>query len=44
MLSISPDIHAAIANAAKMSNKSLNQWVTDVLTEAVPVSSRTIPI
>jgi len=39
MLSISPEVHAAIANAAEMSNKSLNKWVADVLTQAVPVSS-----
>jgi predicted HicB family RNase H-like nuclease len=44
MLSISPEVHAAIANAAEMSNKSLNKWVADVLTQAVPVSSRTIAV
>jgi predicted HicB family RNase H-like nuclease len=37
MLSISPAVHAAIANAAEMSNKSLNQWVADELTQAVQI-------
>jgi predicted HicB family RNase H-like nuclease len=43
-LNISPEVHLAIANAAEMSNKSLNQWVADVLTQAVQISSRTIPV
>ncbi len=42
-LRISPEVHAAVANAAEMSKKSLNQWVADVLTKAVQGVSGTIP-
>jgi predicted HicB family RNase H-like nuclease len=35
MLRIPPDIHAAIAVAAKVSGKSINQWATETFSEAV---------
>ena len=44
MVSISPEVHAAVATAAEISSKSLNQWVAEVLTKAVAGTSRTIPI
>lgn len=31
MLRVHPDIHAAVATAAKVQGKSLNQWASDVL-------------
>lgn len=31
MLRISPEIHAAVATAAEVNGKSINQWVADVL-------------
>ncbi|RKZ78222.1 MAG: toxin-antitoxin system HicB family antitoxin [Candidatus Parabeggiatoa sp. nov. 1] len=34
ILRIPPQIHAAIANAAKMSGKSLNQWAVEALSLA----------
>ena len=33
-LRIPPNVHAAIATAAKISGKSLNKWATDVLDQA----------
>ncbi|KHD11589.1 hypothetical protein PN36_01060 [Candidatus Thiomargarita nelsonii] len=42
-LRISPEVHAAVATVAEKSDKSINQWVGDVLTKAVHVSSRTMP-
>jgi len=35
MLRIPPDIHAAVAMAAEVSGKSINQWATDKLADAV---------
>jgi len=35
MLRIPPDIHAAVAIAAEVSGKSINQWATERFTEAV---------
>jgi predicted HicB family RNase H-like nuclease len=43
-LNISSETHAAIANAAEMNHKSLNQWITDVLTKAVQVSSHPMSV
>jgi len=43
-LNISPEVHAAIAKVAEMNNKSLNQWVAEVLTQAAQVSSRTMSV
>ncbi len=34
ILRISPKVHAAIANAAKISGKNLNQWATETLSQA----------
>ncbi len=39
ILNISPDVHAAVATAAEISSKSLNQWVAEVLTKAVQGTS-----
>lgn len=35
MLRISPDVHAAVAVAAEVSGKSINQWAMDTFAEAV---------
>lgn len=35
MLRIPPDIHAAVATAAEVSGKSINQWATETFTQAV---------
>lgn len=35
MLRVPPEIHAAVAVAAEVSGKSINQWATETLTEAV---------
>ena len=35
MLRIPPRIHAAIATAAEVSGKSINQWATDTFAQAV---------
>jgi predicted HicB family RNase H-like nuclease len=35
MLRVPPEVQAAIATAAEVSGKSINQWATDALTEAV---------
>jgi len=35
MLRVSPDIHAAVATAAKVHGKSINQWASEVLDSAV---------
>ena len=37
MLRVSPDIHAAVATAAEVHGKSINQWVYDVLDEAADI-------
>ena len=34
MLRIAPEVHAAVATAAEVSGKSINQWVAEVLSEA----------
>ena len=34
MLRLSPEIHAAIAANAEINGKSINQWVSDTLSEA----------
>jgi len=35
MLRIPPKVHAAVAQAAEVSGKSINQWVADLLDQAV---------
>jgi predicted HicB family RNase H-like nuclease len=35
MLRIPPEVHAAVATAAKISGKSINQWATETFTKAV---------
>ena len=35
MLRIPPETHAALATAAEISGKSINQWATEVLEQAV---------
>lgn len=35
MLRIPPEIHAAVAVAAEVSGKSINQWATETFSEAV---------
>ena len=35
MLRVPPEVHAAVAVAAEVSGKSINQWATETLTEAV---------
>ena len=37
MLRVSPDVHAAVATAAEVHGKSINQWVSDVLDEAADI-------
>ena len=34
MLRVSPDIHAAVATAAQIHGKSINQWASEVLDQA----------
>ena len=34
MLRVAPEVHAAVATAAEVSGKSINQWAADVLSEA----------
>ena len=31
---VAPEVHAAVATAAEVSGKSINQWAADVLSEA----------
>ena len=38
MLRIPPEVHAAIAMAAEVSGKSINQWATDMFAEALPAN------
>ncbi|MCA9411558.1 MAG: type II toxin-antitoxin system HicB family antitoxin [Candidatus Omnitrophica bacterium] len=38
ILDVSPDIHAALAIAAHIHGKSLNQWASEVLDKAVQAS------
>lgn len=35
MLRVSPEIHAAVATAAEVNGKSINQWAAEVFTRAV---------
>ena len=35
MLRVSPDVHAAVATAAQVHGKSINQWASEVLDKAV---------
>ena len=35
MLRVPPEIHAAVATAAEVSGKSINQWATEAFSEAV---------
>jgi len=35
MLRVPPEVHAAVAAAAEVSGKSINQWATEVFTKAV---------
>ncbi len=35
MLRVSPEIHAAVAAAAEVNGKSINQWAAEVFTRAV---------
>jgi len=35
MLRVPPEVHAAVAMAAEVSGKSINQWATDMLADAV---------
>ena len=35
MLRVPPEIHAALATAAEVSGKSINQWTTDTLTDVL---------
>lgn len=37
MLRIPPDVHAAVAAAAEVSGKSINQWATEMFEKAVGV-------
>jgi predicted HicB family RNase H-like nuclease len=34
MLRVAPEVHAAVATAAEVSGKSINQWAADVLSRA----------
>lgn len=38
-LRIPPEIHMAVATAAEINNKSINQWVADVLEQAATAKS-----
>lgn len=35
MLDIPPEVHAAVATAAELSGKTIDQWVTETLNQAV---------
>lgn len=37
MLRVPPEVHAAVAVAAEVSGKSINQWATETLAEALRV-------
>ena len=37
MLRVSPDIHAAVATAAQINGKSINQWASEVLDQAAHI-------
>ena len=38
MLRVPPEVHAAVAAAAQVSGKSINQWAVSTFTQAVQVS------
>ena len=40
MLRIPPRVHAAIATAAEVSGKSINQWASDTLAEVLDTDAR----
>ena len=37
MLRVSPEVHAAVATAAEVHGKSINQWASDVLDKAADI-------
>jgi len=37
MLRVPPDVHAAVATAAQVNGKSVNQWATEVLDQAAHI-------
>jgi len=37
MLRLPPEIHAAVATAAEVNGKSINQWATETLSKAIQV-------
>ena len=37
MLRVSPDVHAAVATAAEVHGKSINQWASDILDKAADI-------
>ncbi len=37
MLRVSPDVHAAVATAAQVHGKSINQWASDILGKAAHI-------
>ncbi len=37
MLRVSPDVHAAVATAAQVHGKSINQWASEVLDQAANI-------
>ena len=37
MLRVSPDVHAAVATAAELHGKSINQWASEVLDKAAHI-------
>lgn len=39
MLRLPPEVHAAIATAAEVSGKSINQWTTDTLADILQTQS-----
>ena len=40
MLRIPPDVHAAVAAAAEVSGKSINQWAAETFTQATGTTAR----
>jgi len=40
MLRVPPEVHAAVAAAAEVSGKSINQWATEAFTKAVHAEGR----
>jgi predicted HicB family RNase H-like nuclease len=37
MLRVTPDVHAAVATAAEVHGKSINQWASDILDKAADI-------